>query len=182
VTRKRYLYNPLSSASASHSVNAKASYPEIVQRVLDILLANPPHTVEWDDWHAITTAQWLRRNGMEDVSVLTLGAVVHTMEHEGLAFRLWNYVGTSKSSSQPYVADEFRYLIVDQKNQIMPRSPLPANAVLNLIYEESSCSEEIKKIIEDCRAEQARQRRANRPERAIFGPPRKRTIPRSVLY
>jgi len=165
------LYHPLSSASASHSANAQEAYPEIVRDVLDILRANPPRTGEWDDWHAETTVPWL--HDILEVPRLTLGAVLHTMEHEGLVFRLWNYVGTARSSSQPYVADEFRNLITDQPSQIMPLSPLPANALLNLIYEEATCSEVIQKIIDDHRVEQAGQRRSNRPARIIFrpGPP-----------
>lgn len=174
-----YLYNPLSSASASHSIKAKAEYPEIVRDVLALLRANPPSMDDWDEWFAITTVPWF--DSVLSFKRLTLGAVLHTMEHEGLVFRLWNYVGTAKSSSHPYVADRFRRLIADQKNQIMPLSPSPANAVLTLIYEEASCSEEIKKIIDDHRVEQAGQRRPNRPKRSVTSPPRRVRILQRVL-
>lgn len=171
IKRSKYLYHPLSSASASHSTRARATYPDTVRSVLAILQENPPRADQWDDWHAETTAPWLHdRLGTPR---LTLGAVLHTMEHEGLVFRLWNYVGTTKSLSQPYVAAQFRALITDKANQIMSPSPLPANALLSLIYEEPSCSPQIRKIIDNHRTEQAGQRRANRPARTTTAAPRR---------
>lgn len=177
--RRRYLYNPLSSASATHSAAAQAAYPDVAQRVLALLRANPPYTIEWDDWHADTTVAWFEA-ALPDIPRLTLGAAIHIMEHDGFVFRLWNYCGTETSYAHPYVVDDFRGRIADQANQILLPSPLKPNVLITLISEEVSCSDEIRKIIADYRIEQAGQRKSNRPQRIILGPPPppRRRIPR----